>query len=125
MTKQVKFLLLAGILNGFLFVGFSAFGAHALQSQLSIKQLAWFDTASLYQIIHALALIGLALYSIQSKSSLALTGSLFLLGIILFSGSLYMMALGGSTRLGMITPIGGMCFLAAWLCWGWEVLKFK
>lgn len=123
MSKQTKFLLLAGILNGFLFVAISAFGAHALQGQLSIKQLAWFDTASLYQIIHALALIGLGLYSIHSKLCLVFIGSLFLAGIIFFSGSLYIMVLGGPTYLGAITPIGGICFLVAWLAWAWSVFR--
>ncbi|HRI71741.1 MAG TPA: DUF423 domain-containing protein [Polyangium sp.] len=112
-------LLLAGVL-GFLGVAFGAFGAHGLknwaQKQADGEQrLAWWQTAGQYRFVHALA-IGLCAFRPTPNT----TGSifapwLFLGGIILFSGSLYVMALTGRRKLGAITPLGGLLFLAGWL----------
>lgn len=73
-----------------------------------------YETGVLYHLIHALALLSLALYARATSSSITLPAALFALGILLFSGSLYALALTGSIRLGMITPLGGLCFLAGW-----------
>ena len=94
----------------FLAVAFGAFGAHALKTRLSADMLAIFETGVRYQVYHALGLFALACVGGPAK-----TGWCFVAGIILFSGSLYLLALTGERRLGMITPIGGVLFLAGWL----------
>jgi uncharacterized membrane protein YgdD (TMEM256/DUF423 family) len=96
----------------FLAVALGAFGAHSLKATLQAHEMVgvW-EKAVFYHFIHALALLVLALNGMQSR----LTALLFLGGIVLFSGSLYLMALTNARWLGAITPIGGLCFLAAWL----------
>jgi uncharacterized membrane protein YgdD (TMEM256/DUF423 family) len=112
------FLLLAAFF-GFTGVGLGAFAAHALKSRLSPEYLAVFQTAVHYQMLHALALLALALLVRQLPGRLLLAaGSLFTLGVVLFSGSLYALTLSGISALGMITPMGGLAFLAGWLCLG-------
>lgn len=113
MTKL--FLMLAG-LNGFLAVGLGAFAAHGLRDRLSPELLNTFQTGVQYHMYHALALFGVALLTVNYPSSTLLkySGYLFLLGIVLFSGSLYVLSVSGIRWLGAITPIGGVCFLAAW-----------
>jgi len=112
------FLLLAAFF-GFTGVGLGAFAAHALKDQLSPEYLAVFQTGVHYQMLHALALLALALLARQLPGRLLLAaGSLFALGIGLFSGSLYALTLSGISALGMITPLGGLAFLAGWLCLG-------
>jgi uncharacterized membrane protein YgdD (TMEM256/DUF423 family) len=112
------FLLLAALF-GFTGVGLGAFAAHALKSQLSPEYLAVFQAAVHYQMLHALALLALALLARQLPGRLLLAaGSLFALGIVLFSGSLYALTLSGISTLGMITPLGGLAFLAGWWCLG-------
>jgi len=98
--------------NGFLAVAAGAFGAHGLQGRLDAHALSIFETGARYQMYHALA-IGLA--AVAPRSSLSqLACALFLAGIILFSGSLYLLALTGLRALGFVTPIGGVAFLAGW-----------
>jgi len=76
-----------------------------------------FQTGVLYQLIHALALLGVALLSLHFHGRLvAWAGGFFIAGILLFSGSLYLLTLTGISRLGIITPFGGLCFLAGWAC---------
>ncbi|MDO9322459.1 MAG: DUF423 domain-containing protein [Pseudomonas sp.] len=112
------FLLLAAFF-GFTGVGLGAFAAHALKSRLSPEYLAVFQTAVHYQMLHALALLMLALLVRQLPGRLLLVaGYLFTLGVVLFSGSLYALTLSGISALGMITPLGGLAFLAGWLCLG-------
>lgn len=112
------FLLLAAFF-GFTGVGLGAFAAHALKSRLSPEYLAVFQTAVHYQMLHALALLALALLVRQLPGRLLLAaGYLFTLGVVLFSGSLYALTLSGISALGMITPMGGLAFLAGWLCLG-------
>lgn len=114
------FLLLAGI-NGFLSVALGAFAAHGLQDRLEPSLLATFETGVQYHMYHSLALLGVGLLALQIPSDriIQLTGWLFLIGIVLFSGSLYVLALTGIRWLGAITPFGGVAFLAGWasLCW--------
>ncbi|PIR26148.1 MAG: DUF423 domain-containing protein [Deltaproteobacteria bacterium CG_4_10_14_0_2_um_filter_43_8] len=107
--------LLCGITFAFLAVLLGAFGAHLLQHKLTIAQLEWWETANLYQMWHSLALILFALWAKEQKGKAPLY--FFSFGILLFSGSLYVMALTGITSLGMITPFGGFSFLLGWLSW--------
>ncbi len=111
-----SFLLLAGCF-GLTGVALGAFAAHALRDRLSAQYLAVFQTGVHYQLIHALALFGVALLALHVPSRLLFAaGSLFVAGVLLFSGSLYLLALTGITKLGIVTPIGGTAFLAGWLC---------
>ena len=112
------FVLLAA-LSGFTGVALGAFAAHGLRGRLSPEYLAVFQTGVLYQLIHAVALLGVGVMALHWRSRLlGAAGSLFALGILLFSGSLYLLTLSGVGKLGMVTPLGGACFLAGWLCLG-------
>ena len=114
------FITLAAI-NGFLAVSLGAFAAHGLSSRLSEQLLANFQTGVQYHMYHALALAGVGILSLQFPGSAALrySGLLFLTGIVIFSGSLYVLALSGVRWLGAITPVGGVAFLAAWGALAW------
>ena len=118
------FLMLAAFF-GFTGVALGAFAAHGLKGRLTEQYLAIFHTGVTYQLVHALALIGVALLATQLQSRLVTwAGICFALGIVLFSGSLYVLTMTGISKLGMITPIGGLGFLAGWLCLGlaaWRV----
>lgn len=116
---MIRGYIVLAALFGFTGVALGAFASHALKSQLSAAYLAVFQTGVQYQMLHALALLGVALLSLHRPSRLlTVAGALFVVGILLFSGSLYLLTLSGVGRLGMITPIGGMSFLAGWLCLG-------
>jgi uncharacterized membrane protein YgdD (TMEM256/DUF423 family) len=109
--------LLVGALAGFLAVTFGAFGAHALRERLSPEMLAVFETGVRYHMYHALALLLVSAMMPRLGGWLVVTGGwLFTAGIVLFSGSLYLLALTGVTVFGVITPIGGLAFLAGWAC---------
>ncbi|HVZ21520.1 MAG TPA: DUF423 domain-containing protein [Vicinamibacterales bacterium] len=109
--------LLIGALAGFLAVALGAFGAHALRSRLSADMLEVFETGVRYQMYHALALLVVAATIPHLGGWLVRTaGWLFTAGIVLFSGSLYLLAFTGVTVLGAITPLGGLAFLAGWAC---------
>ena len=106
-----------GALSAFLAVAAGAFGAHALRGRLSPDLLAVFETAARYQMYHALALIAVAWAVVRWPGPLSQwAGWLFLVGTVLFSGSLYALALSGVRWLGAITPLGGIAFLAGWVC---------
>ncbi|MEO8439149.1 MAG: DUF423 domain-containing protein [Spartobacteria bacterium] len=109
--NALLFRLAAGLC--FLAVGLGAFGAHALKNTLQTNEMieVW-KTAVLYHFLHALALLVLATLPTASRAA----ASLFIAGVILFSGSLYLLALTNVKWLGAITPLGGLCFLAGWLC---------
>lgn len=114
-----RVLLLLAALFGFTGVGLGAFAAHGLKGQLSAEYLAVFQTGVHYQMLHALALLALAaLWQRLGGSLLTAAGVCFCVGILLFSGSLYALTLSGISALGMITPVGGLTFLAGWLCLG-------
>lgn len=108
-----------GALSGFVAVAAGAFGAHALRDRLTTAMLDVFQTGVTYQMYHALALIGvgilLARFSTDGSTWLTAAGWLFVAGSVLFSGSLYALALSGTTWLGAITPLGGIAFLIGWL----------
>ena len=111
--------ILAGALAGFLGVGAGAFGAHALRSRLEPRAFEVYEVAVRYQLIHALALLAAAWVLSRSPGLWARSsGGLFLLGIVLFSGSLYVVSLAGIKAAGVLTPLGGAAFLAGWLCLG-------
>jgi uncharacterized membrane protein YgdD (TMEM256/DUF423 family) len=106
-----------GSLSGLVAVAAGAFGAHGLRSRLAPDLLAVFETAARYQMYHALALIAVAWATTRWPGSLvSWAGWLFTAGTLIFSGSLYALALSGLRWLGAITPLGGLCFLAGWLC---------
>ncbi len=110
-------LLLVGAAAGFIAVGFGAFGAHGLRSRLSPEMLAVFETGVRYQMYHAFALIVCAWAATKWPGTLVNTsGWLFVAGTIVFSGSLYALSLSGVRWLGAITPLGGLAFLAGWIC---------
>ena len=112
------FLMLAAFF-GFTGVGLGAFAAHVLKNLLSAEYLAIFHTGVTYQLIHTLALLGVALLATQMPGRLVTwAGASFVIGILLFSGSLYVLTLTGVSKLGIVTPFGGLAFLAGWLCLG-------
>jgi uncharacterized membrane protein YgdD (TMEM256/DUF423 family) len=104
-------LIALGAILGGLGVAIGAFGAHALADRLTEARLATFETAARYQLIHALAIVAAALVG-GDRGHLA--GVLFAAGVLLFSGSLYALALTEVRVLGAIAPIGGACFIAGW-----------
>jgi len=105
-----------GALFGALGVGLGAFGAHALKARLSPEDLAIFEVGVRYQMYHGLALIGLGFVASKIDSGLIRTaGWLFVVGIIIFSVSLYTLVLSGMRVLGAVTPIGGVAIIIAWI----------
>ncbi|GMQ52252.1 DUF423 domain-containing protein [Halopseudomonas aestusnigri] len=122
---MAKWLLLLASLSGFTGVALGAFAAHGLRGKLSENMLSVFQTGVIYQLWHTMALIGVAVLLLRSPDSTLLkaTGVLFALGIVLFSGSLYLLTLSGIGKLGMITPLGGVLWLVAWLCLGLAVWR--
>jgi uncharacterized membrane protein YgdD (TMEM256/DUF423 family) len=118
----MKSWLLVAAINGFLAVAAGAFAAHALGSRLDTIALATFETAARYQMYHALA-IGLASFAARGTSAAQLACALFLLGIVLFSGSLYVLALSGLRAFGLVTPMGGAAFLAGWVALAYSALR--
>src|SRR5581483_6266506 len=111
-----KFFLVSGALSGALSIGLGAFGAHALRDRLAPQLLDTFETGVRYEIYHALALIAIALALTRWSSNLInLAGWSFLIGTLLFCGSLYLLALTGIRRFGAITPFGGVAFIAGWV----------
>jgi uncharacterized membrane protein YgdD (TMEM256/DUF423 family) len=115
-SVERRFLFLASLAGG-LAVTLGAFGAHALKGRLDPAQLAVFEAGVRYHMYHAVALLGLAalLSRRPAERLLQAAGWLFLAGMVLFSGSLYLLALTGIRSLGMITPLGGVAFIAGWL----------
>ncbi|HLC30995.1 MAG TPA: DUF423 domain-containing protein [Dehalococcoidia bacterium] len=104
-----------GSAAAFLGVAAGAFAAHELRGRLSDAALGAFETATRYQVYHALALVLVSLLVTRGSVGLTnLAGGLFVAGIILFSGSLYLLALSNVKWLGAVTPLGGLCFLAGW-----------
>lgn len=104
-----------GAISGGLAVAAGAFGAHALKSLLSADALATYDTAARYQMVHALALLATAWASTRwAGRAIDLAGWSFVAGSVLFSGSLYLLALTGTRWLGAVTPLGGVLLIVGW-----------
>ena len=115
----MKFFLIAGAVNGLLAVALGAFGAHMLEGRVADKYLDTWQTAVQYQMFHSIGLIAVAV--LMSSALIGPLGSLnwavylMLAGIVIFSGSLYVLSLTGISVLGAITPIGGVAFIAGWV----------
>jgi len=103
---------------GFLGVALGAFGAHALKERITAEHLVTYQVGVQYHLIHALAILFVAI--VADKLNTRTVGWLWVAGIVLFSGSLYALALTGIRVLGAITPLGGVCFLT-----GWALLVFR
>ncbi|HUK65492.1 MAG TPA: DUF423 domain-containing protein [Anaeromyxobacteraceae bacterium] len=113
-----------GAVSAFLSVAAGAFGAHALRTRLTPELFAVFETAARYQMYHALGLLAAAYASERfgGPASVA-AGVLFALGTLVFSGSLYALALSGIRVLGAVTPLGGLAFLAGWALLAFSALR--
>jgi uncharacterized membrane protein YgdD (TMEM256/DUF423 family) len=130
-VTSTRALALAGVLLA-LATACGAFGAHALKSQLAPERLQLWDTAVRYHFFQALGLLAVALTlrliddgTAVPRAAAALRAAAVLLaaGVVLFSGSLYALALGAPRVLGILTPLGGLAWIAAWLLFGWGVWR--
>jgi len=117
MTPLAKIFLALGSIGMFLAVALGAFGAHALKQTLAPELMATYETAVNYHFIHALGLlaVGLLALHLPASGTLRWAGILMAAGLLLFSGSLYALSLSGIRGLGVLTPVGGVALLAAWL----------
>jgi uncharacterized membrane protein YgdD (TMEM256/DUF423 family) len=117
--------LLVAAINGFLAVAAGAFAAHGLQGKLDAHGLSAFETGARYHMYHALAigLAALAARNAAAASTANVASAFFLAGIVLFSGSLYLLALTGTRALGFVTPFGGLAFLVGWATLAWAATK--
>ncbi len=107
----------AAALNGLFAVALGALAAHGLEARLSAEAQGWLETGARYELTHALALLGVASLAhreIKPSIFLGVAGWAFLIGTILFSGSLYAMSLGGVARLSIVVPVGGVAFMIGW-----------
>ncbi len=123
---MAKVFLLLASLSGAIAVVLGAFGAHGLKGKVADNLLAAYQTGVHYQMFHTLALIGLALFiaKISVPSAwLTTTGYCWLVGMVLFSGSLYGLALGGGSWLGPITPMGGLLLIVGWISFSIGIAK--
>ncbi|MBK9411503.1 MAG: DUF423 domain-containing protein [Gemmatimonadetes bacterium] len=119
-----RLFLIIAALSGAVSVGAGAFGAHALRARLEPRLLEVFQTGAQYQMYHALAMVGVAWVASRWPGALSTaSGWLFVAGTVLFSGSLYAMALTGVRALGAITPLGGVCFIAGWVTLAVAVMR--
>ena len=119
-----RLFLALGAISGFVSVGAGAFGAHALRRRLAPEMLAAFETGARYEMFHALGLVAVAWAASRwPGAATSAAGWLFVAGTLLFSGSLYGMALTGVRALGAVTPFGGVAFLAGWALLAWVALR--
>ena len=115
-----------GCVSALVAVGLGAFAAHGLKARLAPDLLAVFEVGVRYHMYHALALLAVAwAYARWPGTAAVAAGGLFVAGTLLFSGSLYALALSGVRGLGAITPIGGLAFLAGWGCLAWAAISGK
>lgn len=126
MTGKQKTILFLSSVSGFLGVALGAFGAHALKTILPPDLLTIYETGNRYHLIHSVPPLILSLTGyVNSARSVWISSILFLAGILIFSGSLYLLAFTGIRVLGAITPVGGVSFLAAWLLLAWSAFTIK
>src|SRR5690606_38835751 len=120
----MKLLFIIGAINGFLAVALGAFGAHGLKGKISDNALKTWKKAVNYQMFHTVSILltGIVLLKTQT-SSLLWAGWMFVIGILLFSGSLYLYSTTGVRTLAMITPFGGVAFLIGWILFGYALMK--
>jgi len=104
-------------------VGLGAFGAHALRARVDARMLEVFETAVRYQMYHALGLLAVAYYLGQEAPGAGAAAWSFLVGIVLFSGSLYLMVATGHRWLGAVTPFGGVAFMLGWALLAWAAWR--
>ena len=123
---MAKFWLVSATIFGFLSVALGAFGAHSLKHSLDEYGKAIYEKAVIYQMFHAMALFAVGLLQhLLKNTSFPLAGWGFFGGILLFSGSLYLLAITGIKWLGAITPIGGVAFLFGWVCFSFSMIKAR
>jgi len=122
MGKDKKLWLIISAVSGFTAVSIGAFGAHGLRETLTPQMLEVYKTGVLYQLIHSVVLLALTLNTVIKAK---LPSIFFLLGIMLFSFSLYIYSTSGIRLFAMITPIGGFCFLIGWLLIIYETIRLK
>lgn len=122
----MKLFLLLGSVFAAISILFGAFGAHILKEKLSSDQLVVFEIATRYMMYHSFGLLifGLLGY-ILNEEIITVPGITMVVGIVIFSGSLYLVALGGFKKFGMITPIGGVVLIASWLIFAYNIYKFS
>ena len=124
---MAKLFITLASLSGMLAVMFGAFGAHALKGRLDDYALGIFQTAVQYHFYHSFALLAVGILALSQPQTVLLksSGYLFLIGILVFSGSLYLLSFTGMRWLGAVTPLGGLAFIAGWACLaatGWKLL---
>jgi uncharacterized membrane protein YgdD (TMEM256/DUF423 family) len=120
-----RLFFIMGAISALIGVAAGAFGAHSLRGRLDADMLTIFEVGVRYQLYHALALLAVAWAQTRWPGSLAVaSGWLFVIGTLLFSGSLYLLSLTGIRWLGAITPLGGLAFLGGWLCLALAVWRF-
>ena len=124
---MAKLFITLASLSGMLAVVFGAFGAHALRGKLDDQALKVFETAVQYHFYHTFALLVVGVIALNQPQTMLLksSGWLFFIGILVFSGSLYLLSLTGVRWLGAITPLGGLALIAGWACLaatGWKLL---
>lgn len=125
---MIRCFLLIASLAGFLAVALGAFGAHALKTKLTPDLLAVWHTAVQYQFYHVLALLAVVLLMVQEgaeNTALKVAGVAFVVGMLVFSGSLYVLCLSGVRWLGAITPLGGTAFLVGWSALTWYAWQWS
>ena len=121
--KLDRILIALGAISAFLGVGLGAFGAHGLRKRLSADMLTVFEIGVRYQLYHALAMLGAGAAAARlAPDALAAAGVLFVIGTLVFSGSLYVLALSGRKWLGAVTPLGGLALLVGWASLAWAAL---
>jgi uncharacterized membrane protein YgdD (TMEM256/DUF423 family) len=122
--EMMKFWLVSASISGFLSVALGAIGAHALKNVLDEYGKSVYEKAVHYQMFHTIALFVVAiLQHLFKNTSFSLAGWGFWIGILFFSGSLYLLAITGLKWLGVITPFGGLAFLFGWVCLAWIIFK--
>ena len=115
---MAKLFIFLGSISAMLAVGLGAFGAHALKSRFDDYAMGVFETAVQYHFYHSFALLIVGVVALSQPQTVLLktSGYLFFLGLIIFSGSLYILSLSGLRWLGAVTPLGGLAFIAGWAC---------
>jgi uncharacterized membrane protein YgdD (TMEM256/DUF423 family) len=115
---MAKLFITLASLSGMLAVMFGAFGAHALRARLDDYAMGVFETAVQYHFYHSLALLAVGVVALSQPQTVLLksSGWLFLIGILVFSGSLYLLGITGVRWLGAVTPLGGLAFIGGWAC---------
>lgn len=117
-----RIMIAVGAVSAMVAVGAGSFGAHFLRTRLSDELLTVFETGARYQMYHALALVAVGLVLSRGAGVPAVwAGWLFIVGSIIFSGSLYALAITGARWWGAITPVGGVCFILGWAVFAWSI----